>query len=83
MRRKHISRSIFAAERIRDIGSDSDADIIQRMNELSVQAANGTLSRNDREIVQKEIDQLKDEITRKPMFIICLLLFMMFLQGKN
>lgn len=39
-------------------------DIIQRMNELSVQAANGTLSRSDREIVQKEIDQLKDEITR-------------------
>lgn len=39
-------------------------DIIQRMNELSVQAANGTLSRSDREIVQKEISQLKDEITR-------------------
>ncbi|MBQ9513099.1 MAG: flagellin FliC3 [Lachnospiraceae bacterium] len=39
-------------------------DIIQRMNELSVQAANGTLSRFDREIVQKEVVQLKDEITR-------------------
>ena len=39
-------------------------DIIQRMSELSVQAANGTLSQDDRGIIQKEIVQLKDEIVR-------------------
>ncbi|MCR5102511.1 MAG: hypothetical protein K6B41_14280 [Butyrivibrio sp.] len=39
-------------------------DILQRMNELSVQAANGTVSDNDRKNIQDEIDQLKQEITR-------------------
>ena len=39
-------------------------DILQRMNELSIQAANGTNSESDLEIIQDEIGQLKDEITR-------------------
>lgn len=39
-------------------------DILQRMNELAVQAANGTVSDNDRESIQDEISQLKEEITR-------------------
>ncbi|MCR4904387.1 MAG: hypothetical protein K6A23_16135 [Butyrivibrio sp.] len=39
-------------------------DILQRMNELAIQAANGTVSANDRENIQDEIDQLKDEIER-------------------
>ncbi|MBR0035928.1 MAG: flagellin [Synergistaceae bacterium] len=38
--------------------------ILQRMRELSVQAANDTLTQQDRSYVQVEIDQLKDEITR-------------------
>ncbi|MDR1376486.1 MAG: flagellin, partial [Synergistaceae bacterium] len=38
--------------------------ILQRMRELSVQAANDTLTQQDREFVQLEIDQLKDEINR-------------------
>lgn len=40
------------------------SDNLQRMRELSVQAANGTLSTDDRKGVQKEIDQLKSEIDR-------------------
>jgi len=38
--------------------------ILQRMRELSVQSANDTNVSEDRESLQKEIDQLKDEVTR-------------------
>ncbi len=39
-------------------------DMLQRMNELAVKAANGTLSEIDRSYVQDEIDQLVTEIDR-------------------
>jgi flagellin len=38
--------------------------MLQRMNELAVQAANGTNSANDRTSIQNEIDQLTTEIDR-------------------
>jgi len=38
--------------------------ILQRMRELSVQAANGTYTSQDRTQIQKEIDQLTSEIDR-------------------
>jgi len=38
--------------------------ILQRMRELAVQAANGTLTATDRVEIQKEIQQLKAEIDR-------------------
>lgn len=38
--------------------------ILQRMRELSVQAANGTNSPEDREYIQKEVNQLSVEINR-------------------
>ncbi|MCI8634249.1 MAG: flagellar hook protein [Eubacterium sp.] len=38
--------------------------MLQRMNELSVQASNGTMSKDDRQAVQDEIDQLVTEIDR-------------------
>ncbi|GHV46681.1 hypothetical protein FACS1894204_08790 [Synergistales bacterium] len=38
--------------------------ILQRMRELSVQAANDTLTQHDRAYIQLEIDQLKEEIDR-------------------
>ncbi len=38
--------------------------ILQRMRELSVQAANDTLTANDRQVIQSEIDQLKEEVDR-------------------
>ena len=38
--------------------------ILQRMRELSVQAANDTLTQEDRQYIQLEVDQLKEEITR-------------------
>ncbi len=39
-------------------------DMLQRMNELAVQAANGTNSEDDRSYIQDEIDQLSQEIDR-------------------
>ncbi|MDR0765046.1 MAG: flagellin, partial [Synergistaceae bacterium] len=38
--------------------------ILDRMRELSVQAANDTLTQEDRQYIQLEVDQLKDEIDR-------------------
>jgi flagellin len=38
--------------------------MLQRMRELSVQAANGTNTTDDRKSIQSEIDQLKEEIQR-------------------
>jgi flagellin len=38
--------------------------MLQRMNELAVQAANGTNSTSDRQSIQNEIDQLTTEIDR-------------------
>lgn len=39
-------------------------NIIQRMRELSVQAANGTNSYNDKKAIQAEIDELQKEVDR-------------------
>ncbi len=39
-------------------------DMLQRMNELAVQAANGTNSESDRQAIQDEISQLTTEIDR-------------------
>ena len=38
--------------------------MLQRMRELSVQAANDTLTQQDRSYIQEEVDQLREEITR-------------------
>jgi flagellin len=39
-------------------------DMLQRMNELAVKAANDTLTSQDRSYIQQELTQLSDEITR-------------------
>ena len=39
-------------------------DMLQRMNELAVQAANGTNSKSDRDAIQEEINSLTTEIDR-------------------
>lgn len=40
------------------------SDMLQRMNELAVKSANGIMSDEDRETIQAEIAQLKEEVTR-------------------
>ena len=39
-------------------------EILQRMNELAIKASNGTLTSDDREMVQAEVSLLKEEIER-------------------
>lgn len=39
-------------------------DMLQRMNELAVKGATGTLTTDDRETLNKELKQLKEEVTR-------------------
>ena len=39
-------------------------EILQRMNQLAVQASNGTLTNSDREAIQEEVSLLKEEIER-------------------
>lgn len=40
------------------------SEMLQRMNELAIKSANGTMSDSDRATVQDEVAQLKEEITR-------------------
>lgn len=40
------------------------SDMLQRMNELAIKSANGINSVNDRKIIQDEVRQLTEEITR-------------------
>lgn len=39
-------------------------DILQRMNELSIKAANGTITDDDRQYIQQEVEALAEEIDR-------------------
>lgn len=47
-----------------DAALGSSEDALQRIRELSVQAANGTLTDGDRESIQAEVGQLQDELDR-------------------
>lgn len=54
----------ISAIRIADGALNETSSILQRMRELSVQAANDTNSLDERLAIQKEIDALKEEVTR-------------------
>lgn len=54
----------IAAIRIADGALNETSSILQRMRELSVQAANDTNSLEDREAIQQEIEALKEEVDR-------------------
>ena len=45
-------------------GLNETTNILQRMRELSVQAANDTYTQSDRTKIQEEVGQLKEELTR-------------------
>ncbi len=40
------------------------SDMLQRMNELAIKSANGTMTEEDRKTIQEEISQLKEEVSR-------------------
>ena len=45
-------------------GMSEIEDMLQRMSELSIQAANGTMTPEDRDAIQEEVTQLTNEISR-------------------
>jgi len=45
-------------------GLQTAGDLLQRIRELSVQSANGSNSASDRQSINKEVSQLKQELTR-------------------
>jgi len=47
-----------------DAALGNSEDALQRIRELSVQAANGTLTDDDRKSIQAEVSQLQDELDR-------------------
>jgi flagellin len=47
-----------------DAALGGSEDVLQRIRELSVQAANGTLTNDDRKSIQAEVSQLQDELDR-------------------
>lgn len=49
---------------VAEAGMQELHDIVQRIRELTVQAANGIYSDSDRSLIQQEIDQLLNEINR-------------------
>ena len=49
---------------VRDGALGSVHEILNRMTELSVQSANGTLNDNDRSYIQQEVDHLVSEVNR-------------------
>ena len=65
-----LSRAVLNAQdgisliQIADGAMEEVQDMIHRSFELSVQAANGTLSDSDRSYLQEEIEQIKNEIDR-------------------
>ena len=59
-----LSISEKMRKQIRGLSQASSNSMLQRMNELAVQAGNGTMSEDDRQNIQDEIDQLTSEIDR-------------------
>ena len=61
---KQNSSDAISIVQIADGALSEVHDILQRMNELSVKAANGTLTDEDRTIINNEIQQLQEEVNR-------------------
>ena len=54
----------YAMLQIADGGTTQVSDMMQRMRELALQSQNGTYTQTDRQAMQTEYDQLRQEITR-------------------
>lgn len=61
---KQNSSDAISVVQIADGALSEIHEILQRMNELAVKSANGTLTDDDRSIINNEIQQLQDEIDR-------------------
>ncbi|MDI6786473.1 MAG: flagellin [bacterium] len=53
---------MISMNQVAEGGLSSTSDALQRMRELTVQSANGTLTDEDRELINKEVSQLQEQI---------------------
>lgn len=53
---------MISRNQVAEGGLTSTSDALQRMRELTVQSSNGTLTDEDRELINKEISQLQEQI---------------------
>ena len=60
----NTSKDAISIVQVADGSLSEIHEILQRMSQLSIQASNGTLTDDDRSMIQAEITQLKDEIER-------------------
>lgn len=61
---KQNSSDAISVVQIADGALSEIHEILQRMNELAVKSANGTLTDEDRKIIDNEVQQLQEEIDR-------------------
>ncbi len=54
----------YSMAQVADAGLAETGGMLSRMRELTIQAGNGTLTASDRNAIQGEIDQIKDELNR-------------------
>ena len=60
----NTSKDAISIVQVADGSISEIHEILQRMSQLAIQASNGTLTDDDRALIQAEVTQLKDEIER-------------------
>lgn len=60
----NTSKDAISIVQVADGSLSEIHEVLQRMNQLAVQASNGTLTQDDRAVIQAEVNLLKEEIER-------------------
>lgn len=60
----NTSKDAISIVQVADGSLSEIHEVLQRMNQLAIQASNGTLTEDDRAVIQAEVNLLKEEIER-------------------
>lgn len=60
----NTSKDAISIVQVADGSLSEIHEVLQRMNQLAIQASNGTLTQDDRGVIQAEVNLLKEEIER-------------------
>ena len=60
----NTSKDAISIVQVADGSLSEIHEVLQRMNQLAIQASNGTLTQDDRAVIQAEVNLLKEEIER-------------------
>jgi flagellin len=58
------AQEAISREQVREAGQEAIGEALARMRELSIRAAGGLLTPSQRRMIQEEVEQMKEEITR-------------------